>query len=76
MHNFIVEISTWDWLISKFASFLSEWPRFVWLHCKVRKNIQYFELFLVFFIYAKVGKVYSICLIWLRDFENARAAVK
>ena len=23
MRNFIVEISTWDWLISKFASFLS-----------------------------------------------------
>ena len=35
---------------------------------KVRKNNQYFELFLVFFTYAKVCKVYYICLIWLRDF--------
>ena len=29
--------------------------------------------FLVFFIYAKLWKVYYICLIWLTDFENARA---
>ena len=27
-------------------------------------------------IYAKVCKVYFICLIWLRDFENARAGLK
>ena len=38
----------------------------------ISKNNLYLELFLVFFIYAKVCKVYYICLIWLTDFENRR----
>ena len=44
---------------------------------KVRKKtatiLNYFECY---FIYAKVCKVYYICLFWLRDFENARAGPK
>ena len=31
----------------------------------------YFECY---FIYAKVCRVYYICLFWLRDFENARVS--
>ena len=39
-------------------------------YAKTAFILNYFECY---FIYAKVCKVYYICLFWLRDFENARA---
>ena len=42
-------------------------------YAKTATILNYFECY---FIYAKVCKVYYICLFWLRDFENARAGRK
>ena len=43
---------------------------------KVLKTAIILNYFECYFIYAKVCKVYYICLFWLRDFENARAGRK
>ena len=45
-------------------------------YVKVLKNSHILNYFECYFIYAKVCKVYYICLFWLRDFENARAGLK
>ena len=48
-------------------------PTYLLKYAKTATILNYFECY---FIYAKVCKVYYICLFWLRDFENARAGRK